>query len=157
MAFHVPPGLGDPVYEKLDAKLASAMMSLPASKGFEIGEGFNASSMQGSEHNDSFQSYDGKIGLSSNHAGGLLGGISTGEPIIMRIHFKPASSIGKKQNSVDLLGQNCVLQVQDTKRHDVCVAVRGVPVCQAMCALVLADAYLLQATRQIDALGIVHK
>jgi chorismate synthase len=150
--FGAPSGLGDPVYDKLDAKLAYAMMGLPASKGFEIGEGCAASAMTGSKHNDSFEVHSGKIRPSSNHAGGILGGISTAEPICMNIYFKPASTIAKEQNSVDLFGQSCVWHIQDTKRHDVCVAVRAVPVCQAMCALVLVDAYLLQATRKMETL-----
>lgn len=150
IAFNVPIGWGDPVYEKLEANLAKAMLSLPASKGFEIGEGFAAVMMRGSEHNDLFYSKEGKIGLSSNHAGGTLGGISNGMPIVIRVPFKPTSSIGKSQSTVDFHGQSNSLSIPEGSRHDPCVAIRAVPVVEAMFALVLADAMLMNRTARIQ-------
>ena len=143
VAFHLPAGLGDPIYEKIEAKLAAAMMSLPASKAFEIGDGIEASTSVGSEHNDSFRASGGVISCASNHAGGTLGGITTGMPLVVRTHFKPASSIQKKQKSVDTSGKEVQFSYPEGSRHDPCVAIRAVPVCQAMCALVLVDAYLM--------------
>lgn len=139
---NLPAGLGDPIYEKLEAKLAHAMMSLPASKGFEIGEGFEASRMQGSEHNDAFTNLQDKP-TDTNHAGGTLGGISTGMPLIGRVAFKPTSSIEKPQDTVDLAGKKQVFELPEGSRHDPCVAIRAVPVVQAMCALVLVDSLLM--------------
>lgn len=142
VATGVPLGLGDPIYDKLDAKLAYAALSLPASKAFEIGEGVIASQMRGSEHNDAFIADDGKVGCASNHAGGLLGGITTGQPIVFRTHFKPTSSIKKQQQTVDLAGEETVYTLPEGSRHDPCVAIRAVPVVKAMAALVLADCWL---------------
>ncbi len=139
----LPIGLGDPVYEKLEANLAKALLSLPATKGFEIGEGFKAAEMRGSQHNDLFAVVVGVIEPSSNHAGGTLGGISTGLPLVGRVAFKPASSIKKPQETVTVTGTQTVLQLGDDARHDPCVAVRAVPVVEAMVALVLVDALLL--------------
>lgn len=139
----LPIGLGDPVYEKLEAKLAHAMLSIPASKGFEIGEGFGASAMQGSEHNDAFIIQNGIIQTQTNKSGGLLGGISTGSPLFGRVAFKPTSSIKKPQQTTDLQGNEKILELSPSARHDPCVAVRAVPVVEAMLALVLADAVLL--------------
>lgn len=143
VAFGLPLGLGDPVYEKLEANLAKAMLSIPATKGFEIGEGFAAATMHGSEHNDEFMQQDGKTKLASNHAGGTLGGISTGEPLLCRVAFKPTSSIMREQRTVDLQGQATAFQLPQGSRHDPCVAIRAVPVVEAMAALVLADALLM--------------
>lgn len=142
VAQNVPIGLGDPIYEKIEAKLAFAMMSLPASKAFEIGEGIEASSMKGSVHNDLFARKDDKISTLSNHAGGCLGGITTGLPLIFRVHFKPASSINIEQKTVALTGEEKSYKLPEGSRHDPCVAIRAVPVVKAMCALVLADCYL---------------
>ncbi|MDN3507784.1 MAG: chorismate synthase [Simkaniaceae bacterium] len=136
---NVPAGLGDPVYEKLEANLAKAMLSIPASKGFEIGEGFNAATMRGSEHNDAFIS---QTKMATNHAGGTLGGISTGAPIEFRVAFKPTSSIKIPQETVSLSGEKIMHAVPENGRHDPCVAIRATPVVKAMAALVLADAYL---------------
>lgn len=138
-----PAGLGDPVYEKLEAKLAYAMMSLPASKGFEIGSGFNSARMKGSSHNDSFIQSTGKISTESNNAGGILGGISTGMPIVGRVAFKPASSIKKALKTVNTDGEDALFELPEGSRHDPCVAIRAVPVVEAMVALVIADAILL--------------
>ena len=138
-----PTGLGDPVYEKLEANLAKAMMSLPATKGFEIGEGFAAAGMLGSTHNDAFQADNNHV-LSSNHAGGTLGGISTGMPIIGRVAFKPTSSIKKPQETIDTQGKAQTFHLPEGSRHDPCVAIRAVPIVEAMCALVLVDSWLMQ-------------
>jgi chorismate synthase len=134
-------GLGDPIYEKLEAKLAQAMLSIPATKGFEIGEGFRAAQMQGSTHNDAFISLDG-VTQKTNHAGGILGGISTGMPIIGRVAFKPTSSISLPQDTIDVNGNPQLFQLPSGSRHDPCVAIRGVAVVRAMCYLVLVDAML---------------
>ena len=140
VADNLPVGLGDPVYEKLSANLAKAMMSIPAAKGFEIGEGFNAAKMQGSKHNDLFTSLDRTL---TNYAGGVLGGITTGMQLIGRVAFKPTPSIFKGQKTVDIEGRKCNLQLPEGSRHDPCVAVRAVPVVEAMCMLVVVDALLL--------------
>lgn len=140
LAENLPAGLGDPIYEKLEAKLASALMSLPASKGFSIGSGFGAARYKGSTHNDLFS----EVGVTkTNRAGGTLGGISTGMPLYGTVVFKPASSIGKTQESVDWEGKAATMAPFPPKRHDPCVAVRAVPVVEAMVALVLADSLLL--------------
>jgi chorismate synthase len=138
----VPTGLGAPVFAKLDQDLAGAMMSIPAAKGVEIGEGFNAANLKGSENNDQMMQGSGKRPrFLSNHAGGILGGISTGEPIWLRVAFKPASSIRKAQQTVDVKGEGREISV--TGRHDPCLAIRACPVAEAMAALVLADHLLL--------------
>jgi len=142
MAQGLPVGLGDPIYEKLEANLAKAMMSLPATKGFEIGEGFRAADMSGSTHNDAFVNDASGI-TRTNHAGGILGGISTGMPLIGRVAFKPTSSIKKRQDTIDLEGNKQTFQLPKGSRHDPCVAIRAVPIIEAMCALVLVDALLL--------------
>lgn len=131
----LPSGLGAPVFDKLEADLAKAMLSIPATKGFEVGHGFAAAGMKGSEHNDGFD----ETGPSSNHAGGTLGGISTGMPLICRIAFKPTSSIQKMQKTTTIDGQVIDFQLSKGHRHDSCVAIRGAPVCKAMLSLVLAD------------------
>lgn len=138
----LPVGLGDPVYQKLEASLAYAMMSIPAAKGFEIGEGFDSCCMQGSEHNDLFIQEKGRILTKTNHAGGILGGISNGMPLVGRVAFKPASSIRKKQNTLLSSGESISFALPEGSRHDPCVAIRAVPVVEAMVALVLADAVL---------------
>jgi chorismate synthase len=142
----LPVGLGDPVYCKLEAQLASAMLSIPATKGFEIGEGFAAARMRGSQHNDAFTLDDaGRICTKTNHAGGTLGGISTGAPLLFRIAFKPTSSIKRPQESVSFEGEKATFQLPESARHDPCVAIRAVPIIEAMTALVLADALLMQS------------
>ncbi len=145
----LPAGLGDPVYEKLQANLAKAIFSLPAVKGFEIGSGFLAAKMQGSAHNDLFTLDDDKIVTKTNFAGGVLGGISTGMPLVMRVAFKPPSSIQKPQETVALNKQKTVLQLPEGSRHDPCVAIRAVPVVEAMCALVLADSVLMNRNARL--------
>ncbi len=140
---HLPVGLGDPVYNKLEALLACAMLSIPATKGFEIGSGFEAARMKGSEHNDSFDlDIDGNVHTATNHAGGTLGGISTGSPLIFNVAFKPTSSIKKPQETISLDKEKSILKLPDSARHDPCVAIRGASVVEAMAALVLADRVL---------------
>jgi chorismate synthase len=139
----VPSGLGDPIYEKLEANLAHAMMSIPASKGFEIGSGFAAVSMRGSEHNDIFTLKSGNVETETNESGGILGGISNGMPIIGRVAFKPTSSIKKAQQTLTKENEPAVFQLPEGSRHDPCVAIRAVPVVEAMVALVLVDCILL--------------
>jgi len=146
----VPVGLGDPIYNKLEAKFASAMMSIPASKGFEIGEGFDTSKIKGSQNNDEFMAVNRKFITKTNFAGGVLAGISNGMPIVGRVAFKPTPSIMKAQNSVDLEGKKVFLQLPQDSRHDVCVAIRAVPVVEAMCALVIADALMLNRCVKLD-------
>lgn len=147
-AHSVPIGLGDPVYEKLEANLAHAMMGIPATKGFEIGSGFQAAVMHGSDHNDLFYLAD-SIKTKSNHAGGILGGISNGMPIIGRVAFKPPSSIKKAQKTVSKSGEETTLQFPEGSRHDPCVAIRAVPVVESMVALVLADHLLLNRSARL--------
>lgn len=134
---HVPAGLGEPVFDKLSADLGKAMLSINAVKGFEIGSGFEGVSMLGSVHNDAFFMKEGKPALKSNHAGGTLGGISTGEDIYFRVAFKPVSTIGKTQETVDI--HNKDVTVAASGRHDPCVLPRAIPIVDAMAALVVMD------------------
>jgi len=143
-----PTGLGSPTVDRLDALLASVMMGIPAVKGVEIGSGFSAAKMKGSEHNDSFYSDNGRIRTRSNFSGGIQGGISNGEPIYMRIAFKPTATIKKEQQTVNDQGQEVVLQ--SAGRHDPCVVPRAVPIVEAAAALVLADQFLLAKLNKID-------
>lgn len=138
------PIYGDPVYEKLDANLAKAMLSIPACKGIEFGSGFDAAKMKGSEHNDIYKkNAQGMIITSTNHAGGILGGISNGMPLSVRCVFKPTSSIGKTQETLNKDGEEKELSLPEGSRHDPCVAIRAVPIVEAMAALVLADSLLM--------------
>ena len=137
VARNVPPGLGDPVFDKLDGDLARAMLSLPACKGFEVGSGFGGITMTGSEHNDPFYSEGGRIRTRTNHSGGIQGGISNGENIVLRAAFKPTATIMKPQDTVDEDGNPVVLEGRG--RHDPCVLPRAVPIVEAMTALVLVD------------------
>lgn len=138
----VPPGLGEPVFDKLEADLAKGMLSIPAAKGFEIGSGFGGSAMKGSEHNDPFTSIDGRIRTTSNRSGGIQGGISNGEDILLRVAFKPTATIRKAQQTVNRDGAPVTLTAQG--RHDPCVLPRAVPIVEAMACLVLADHLLRQ-------------
>ncbi|MCE2531326.1 MAG: chorismate synthase [Acidimicrobiia bacterium] len=145
VARHVPPGLGDPVFDKLEADLAKALLSLPAAKGFEIGSGFAGTTMTGIEHNDPFvPGPDGRLRTVSNHSGGVQGGISNGEDIVVRVAFKPTATIASTQRTVDRSGQAVVLAARG--RHDPCVLPRAVPMVEAMVCLVLADHWLRQQT-----------
>ncbi|MBI5355368.1 MAG: chorismate synthase [Candidatus Aenigmarchaeota archaeon] len=138
----VPPGLGEPVFGKLDAEIAVAMMSIGSVKGVEIGSGFAASQMKGSENNDAFYMKNGKVSLRSNNAGGILGGISTGEEIVVRIAVKPTPSIARKQDTVNVKTMKDS-EIEVMGRHDPCICPRIVPVAEAMLSLTLADNYLL--------------
>ena len=138
----VPPGLGEPVFDKLEADLAKAMLSLPATKGFEIGSGFAAAAMKGSEHNDPFEMREGKIRTTSNRSGGVQGGISNGENIIFRVAFKPTATIAREQKTVSAAKEEIRLAARG--RHDPCVLPRAVPMVEAMSALVLCDHALRQ-------------
>jgi chorismate synthase len=139
-----PVGLGEPLFDKLQSDLAKAMMSIPAAKGFEYGEGFASSLMKGSEHNDPLYNKKGKISVLSNNSGGIQGGISNGEDIFFNVAFKPVSSISKKQRTVDAKGNNITISVEG--RHDICIVPRAVPVVEAMAALVIVDHLLRSKT-----------
>lgn len=139
---NVPAGLGDPVFDKLEADLAKAMLSLPASKGFEIGSGFAATRMRGSEHNDEFEKRGERVATRTNFSGGIQGGISNGEDIYFRVAFKPTATIAKEQNTVTTGGEPTTLAARG--RHDPCVLPRAVPIVEAMTALVLCDHALRQ-------------
>ena len=138
VARNVPMGLGEPVFDKLEAELAKAVMSLPASKGFEIGSGFGGTLLTGSEHNDEFYLDEtGQLRTRTNRSGGVQGGISNGENIIIRAAFKPTATIGKEQNTVSNAGEETTLAAKG--RHDPCVLPRAVPMVEAMVAIVLCD------------------
>jgi chorismate synthase len=142
VASGVPAGLGDPIYDKLDADLAKAMMSINAVKAVEIGAGFAAASLSGEENADEMRMKDGEVTFLSNNAGGILGGISTGQDIALRFAVKPTSSLPTPQRSVDMHGRD--VEVSTKGRHDPCVGIRAVPVGEAMMAIVLADHWLRQ-------------
>lgn len=134
---NAPVGLGEPVFDRIEADLAKAMLSLPSTKGFEIGSGFSMSQKKGSEVNDEFILRNGKISTLANHSGGVQGGITNGENIIFRVAFKPASTIKKQQNTVDKEGKSVSISVEG--RHDPCVVPRAVPIVEAMAHLVITD------------------
>jgi chorismate synthase len=143
VARNVPPGLGEPVFDKLEADLARGLLSVPACKGFEIGSGFDGARMTGTEHNDPFvPGEDGRPRTASNRSGGVQGGISNGEPIVLRAAFKPTATISLPQQTVQRDGQPVELAVSG--RHDPCVLPRAVPIVEAMVCLVLADHWLRQ-------------
>jgi len=137
-----PPGLGEPVFDKLEAELAKAMLSLPATKGFEIGSGFAGTLLTGREHNDPFRMVDGKVRTTSNRSGGIQGGISNGENIVFRVAFKPTATIMTSQETVTSSGENTELAGRG--RHDACVLPRAVPMVEAMATLVVCDHLLRQ-------------
>src|SRR6266496_1610393 len=138
----IPPGIGEPVFDKLEADLAKAMLSIPATKGFEVGSGFAATRMRGSQHNDPFEMRDGKIRTTTNNSGGVQGGISNGEDIYFRVAFKPPATIALQQKTVTSSKQQSELAARG--RHDPCVLPRAVPIVEAMAALVLCDHALRQ-------------
>lgn len=138
----VPAGLGEPVFDKLEADLAKGVMSLPSSKGFEIGSGFSGTRLLGSEHNDPFVPGAGGPRTASNRSGGVQGGISNGEPILLRVAFKPTATIRLPQQTVGRDGKALTLEAEG--RHDPCVLPRAVPIVEAMVCLVLADHWLRQ-------------
>ncbi|HOB32974.1 MAG TPA: chorismate synthase, partial [Verrucomicrobiota bacterium] len=133
----VPPGWGEPVFDRLEADLAKAMLSLPASKGFEIGSGFGGILLTGTEHNDPFRARGGKVITTTNRSGGIQGGISNGQPIYFRVAFKPVATVLREQETVDVKLRNTTLKARG--RHDPCVLPRAVPIVEAMTALVLVD------------------
>ncbi len=137
-----PPGLGEPVFDKLEADLAKAMMSLPASKSFEVGSGLEGTRLRGSQHNDEFYSDQGRIRTRTNRSGGIQGGISNGEPILLRVGFKPVATIMRPQKTVD--GSGAEREMEGRGRHDPCVLPRAVPMVEAMAALVVCDHLLRQ-------------
>lgn len=137
---NLPVGLGVPVFDRLEADLAKAMLSIPATKGFEVGSGFEGSKLTGSEHNDTFVNKDGKIGTSSNRSGGVQGGISNGEEIVFRVAFKPTATIIQNQHTVDKDGNETELMGRG--RHDPCVVPRAVPIVESMASLVLIDHWM---------------
>jgi chorismate synthase len=138
----VPAGLGEPVFDKLEADLAKAMLSLPAAKGFEIGSGFGGTLLTGSQHNDPFYDAGGRVRTRSNRSGGVQGGISNGEDITVRVAFKPTATILREQETVDEDGHDTTIKARG--RHDPCVLPRAIPIVEAMLALVLADHFLRQ-------------
>lgn len=135
-----PPGLGEPVFDKLHADLAKAMMSINAVKGFEYGEGFRAATMRGSAHNDTFSQEGDRVVTQTNHSGGIQGGISNGMDINMRVAFKPVATIVQSQDSVNEAGES--VTIEGKGRHDPCVVPRAVPIVEAMAALVIVDHWL---------------
>jgi chorismate synthase len=142
---NVPAGLGEPVFDKAEAMLAQAMLSIPATKGFEIGSGFAGARMRGSEHNDAFIKKGARLGTATNYSGGVQGGISNGEPIVFKVAFKPPATISLPQKTVDFEGNDTVLEAKG--RHDPCVVPRAVPIVESMAALVLVDLALRQKMR----------
>ena len=145
----ISPGLGAPIYGKLDAEIAAALMSINAVKGVEIGEGFAAAALSGEANADEMRMLDGVVAFASNHAGGILGGISTGQPIVARFAVKPTSSILTPRQTVDRTGQD--IEISTKGRHDPCVGIRAVPVGEAMLACVLADHLLRHRAQNPDA------
>jgi chorismate synthase len=143
---NIPAGLGEPVFDKIEALLAQAMLSIPATKGFEIGSGFAGARMRGSAHNDVFIKKGAYLGTQTNYSGGIQGGISNGEPIFFRIAFKPPATISLPQKTVDFEGNDTLLEARG--RHDPCVVPRAVPIVESMAALVLVDLTLRQKMRE---------
>lgn len=144
---NMPAGLGEPVFDKLHADLAKAMMGIHATRGFEIGSGFASARMRGSQHNDAFEIKEGKVVTQTNHSGGIQGGISNGMDLVFRVAFKPVASISKEQKTVNRDGEAISIEIQG--RHDPCVIPRAVPIVEAMTALVLADHSLRNRTTRI--------
>jgi len=142
-ALNLPPGVGEPIFGSLDADVAHALFCIPAVKGVEFGAGFKAARLKGSENNDPYRVENGKIVTETNNAGGVLGGLSTGMPLVVRVAFKPPSSIGKPQKTVDLRSLKEV-EIRVKGRHDVCFIPRAVPIVEAMVACVLADHLLAE-------------
>ncbi|MGI8892509.1 MAG: chorismate synthase [Bacteroidia bacterium] len=143
----VAVGLGEPVFDKLHADLGKAMLSINAVKGFEIGSGFKAATMKGSDHNDEFTAADGKIRTRTNNSGGIQGGISNGEDIYFNVAFKPVATLMQKQSTVNQKGEEVEMEAKG--RHDACVVPRAVPIVEAMAALILADHILRNKTSKI--------
>ncbi|MEC9349903.1 MAG: chorismate synthase [Planctomycetota bacterium] len=144
----LPAGLGEPVFDRLEADLAKAMLSLPATKGFEVGSGFDGTRLTGSAHNDAFYKDGDEVRTRSNNSGGVQGGISNGEDLVCRIAFKPTATINKEQETVSTSGEETVLKARG--RHDPCVLPRAVPIVEAMAALVLVDHWFLDRSRKLS-------
>jgi len=142
----VPPGLGEPVFDKLEADLAKAMLSVPATKGFEIGSGFAGTTLTGLEHNDEFYMAGEQVRTRTNRSGGIQGGISNGEEIVFRVAFKPTATVLREQKTVTSSGEDTTLSARG--RHDACVLPRAVPMVEAMVHLTLADHWLRQRALQ---------
>lgn len=151
----VPAGLGDPVFEKLDANLAKAVMSIGAVKAVEIGDGIEVSARRGSENNDAFRIENGQIAKATNHAGGILGGISDSSPILLRAHVKPTPSIFSPQNTVNRDGEEISISIKG--RHDPVIVPRAVVVVEAMAAITILDALLVNAGAKMDHLKAIYK
>ena len=143
---NVPVGLGEPTFEKLEAKLAQGMLAIPATKGFEIGSGFTGARLRGSQHNDPFILKGDQLGTVTNNSGGIQGGIANGEPITLRIAFKPPATISLPQKTVDFSGTETTLEAKG--RHDPCVVPRAVPIVEGMASLVILDMLLRQESRK---------
>ncbi len=143
---NVPAGVGEPVFDKLEARLAQAMLAIPATKGFEVGSGFAGSRMRGSQHNDPFMAKDGQPYPATNNSGGIQGGIANGAPIDLCIAFKPPATISLPQKTVDFTGNSVVLEAKG--RHDPCVVPRAVPIVESMAALVVLDLLMQQEARK---------
>ena len=139
----LPAGIGNPVFDKLEASLAKAMLGINACKGFEYGDGFAAASQRGSEHNDAFRMEEGNITTATNHSGGIQGGISNGQPIRFRVAFKPTPTIGREQQTVTLDGREVTMAAKG--RHDPCVVPRAVPIVEALTSIVILDQWLCGA------------
>jgi chorismate synthase len=133
----LPTGWGEPVFDRLEADLAKGMLSLPATKGFEVGSGFAGTLLRGSEHNDPFEMREGKVRTATNRSGGVQGGITNGEELVFRVAFKPTATVRKNQKTVSSAGEDTELAAKG--RHDPCVVPRAVPIVEAMTALVLVD------------------
>lgn len=147
---NMPVGLGDPVYGKIEAKLAYAMMTIPATKGVEFGSGFSGSRMRGSQHNDSFAlGSDQSVITKTNHAGGTLGGITNGMPLVLRVAFKPTSSIEVPIPTITVDKKETMFELPKGSRHDPCVTIRAVPIVEAMASIVLADCLLLNRSSRL--------
>jgi len=138
IAVNVPIGVGEPIFDALDADLAKMLLAIPAVKGVEFGAGFGAARLKGSENNDAYRIVEGKVTTETNNAGGVIGGLSTGMPITMRVAFKPTPSIGKRQKTVDLK-RMAEVELEVRGRHDACIVPRAVPVVEAAVSIVLAD------------------
>ncbi|MBQ8527786.1 MAG: chorismate synthase [Lachnospiraceae bacterium] len=155
IATGVPAGIGEPVFDKLDACLSKAIMSIGSVKAFEIGDGISVSTMRGSENNDSFVMKDGKIVKETNHSGGILGGISDGSDIVLRAYIKPTPSIFKEQHTVNTSGENITATIKG--RHDPVIVPRAVVVVEAMTALTLVDLMMENATAKLENLKKIYE
>ncbi len=145
---NTPPGIGEPVFDRLHAELGKAMLSINAVKGFEFGSGFEGVKMRGSQHNDAFEKNGDKVKTTTNHSGGIQGGISNGEDIYFRVAFKPVATIMQDQESINEAGE--AVTVSGKGRHDPCVVPRAVPIVEAMAALVIADYLLLAKSNKLQ-------